>query len=266
MPALCEAARIGRVVDTMPALVREVVVVDDGSTDDTSFVARARGATVLRHARRRGVGAAIVTGYRHALAQDGHPTDALVVMAGDGQMDPADLADVAGPVLRGECDYVKGDRFRHPERSAMPPARRWGGRLFSLATGLAVGRAVSDSQCGYTAIARAACARLDLDGLWPGYGYPNDMLSQLALRGMRVREVPVRPVYAGEESKLRLYHVGQIAWLVGRAWLRRRSAASSGGAERAVEDGGDVRERVVEVEAPREGVARDARGHVGVGG
>jgi hypothetical protein len=111
---------------------------------------------------------------------------------------------------------------------------------------MAIGQPVHDSQCGYTAIAREACAKLDLDALWPRYGYPNDLLAQLAERGIAIREACVRPVYAGERSGLRAWHTLRIAELVGRAWLRRVLPPS--GSKRALDDRGHVRERVVEVE------------------
>jgi dolichol-phosphate mannosyltransferase len=110
----------------------------------------------------------------------------------------------------------------------MPRARRLGGEVFSRLTSIAIGRPVHDSQCGYTAVARAACAQLDLDALWPRYGYPNDLLSHLAARDLRIVEVPVRPVYAGERSGLRVWHLGRIAQLVARAWVRRAIGAELG--------------------------------------
>jgi glycosyltransferase involved in cell wall biosynthesis len=230
VPAFNEEERIGRVVRTMPPDVDDVIVVDDASLDATA--ARAREALratgesaerrVLVHATNQGVGAAIVTGYRAALARGGGARDVFVVMAGDGQMDPRDLPALVAPVAQGEADYVKGNRFVHPDVSrVMPRARKLGGAVLSRLTSLAIGLPVHDSQCGYTALARAACARLDLDGLWPRYGYPNDLLAQVAARGMRLQEVCVRPVYAGEQSGLRVWHVGRIAQLVGRAWVRR---------------------------------------------
>jgi len=85
---------------------------------------------------------------------------------------------------------------------------------------------VSDSQCGYTALSRAACARLDLDGLWGGYGYPNDLLSQLALRRMRIAQVPVRAVYLDEVSRFRARHLLVVGGLVARAWIRRKAGRS----------------------------------------
>lgn len=232
VPAFDEEARIARVVRGMPEAVARVIVVDDASRDGTSDAARGAGdarVTVLRHGANRGVGAAIVTGYRAALADAGHPNDAFVVMAGDAQMDPADLPRVAAPVLAGEAGYVKGDRFGAPDlRRVMPRARHLGGQVLSRMTARAIGVPVQDSQCGYTALARWAAGALDLGALWPRYGYPNDLLSQLALRGIAIREVPVRPVYAGEASGLRAYHVAGIACLVARAYFRRLRAGVSG--------------------------------------
>ncbi len=116
VPAFEEAPRIGRVIAGMPSFVDDVVVVDDDSRDDTAARARAfadRGGrdgrgesghprvTVIEHATNRGVGAAIVSGYRWALGQSGAARDAFAVMAGDGQMDPADLAAVVDPVIAG---------------------------------------------------------------------------------------------------------------------------------------------------------------------
>lgn len=230
VPAFDEEARVGRVLAGLPAWVDEVIVVDDASRDATAESARAAGngrVRVLRHPENRGVGAAIVTGYRDALGRPGGARDAFVVMAGDDQMDPADLPALVAPIARGEAGYVKGNRFLHPDVGrAMPRARRLGGAVFSTLTSIAIGQAVHDTQCGYTAIAREACARLDLDGLWPRYGYPNDLLGQLALRRIPIAEVCVRPVYAGEKSGLRVWHLARITQLVARAWVRRNLSSS----------------------------------------
>jgi hypothetical protein len=177
----------------------------------------------LSQDRSLGGGAAIASGYRVALVEGGADLDTFAVMAGDGQMDPADLPQVIAPVARGEADYVKGDRFRARDVArVMPPARLLGGIAFSWATSRAIGVPISDSQCGYTAISRRACALLDLDALWPRYGYPNDLLSQIALRGLRIAEVPVRPVYGDEVSRLKLRHVPAVAGLIARAWANRQ--------------------------------------------
>jgi glycosyltransferase involved in cell wall biosynthesis len=225
VPAYDEAPRIERVLRSMPEEVDRVLVVDDASTDGTARVAAAFGdprVEVLAHRKNRGVGAAIATGYRRAIDLTENARDTFVVMAGDGQMDPADIGALVEPIASGTADYVKGNRFRHPSlRGSMPLARRVGGQLFSWLTAAAIAQPISDSQCGYTAISRAACVAIDLDGLWPGYGYPNDLLGQLAARRLRIAERTVRPVYVDEISRLRLKHLPRIGALIARAWIRR---------------------------------------------
>jgi glycosyltransferase involved in cell wall biosynthesis len=231
VPAFEEEARIGKVLRGMPPEVDHIVVVDDASKDDTRQAAIGVGdarVAVVEHSENRGVGAAITSGYQYAQSLDLHAGAAFVVMAGDGQMDPADLPALVRPIAEGRADYVKGCRFDWPgARTAMPTARWVGGWGFSFLTSLAIGRSIRDSQCGFTALSCAASHRLDLPDLWPGYGYPNDLLGQLAVRKLRIVEVPVRPIYADEVSRLRVRHLPTIARLVGRAWVRRVSDRTS---------------------------------------
>ncbi len=192
VPCFREARLIERTLAGMPAFVDLIVVVDDASDDGTAAAVLGAGeprVELVVHAQNRGVGAAIVSGYRAALAAD---CDVLVVMAGDAQMAPEDLSEVVEPVALGHASYVKGNRFRHARVSDMPLARRVAGRLLAVATRLATGLCVDDCQCGYTAISRAAALRLPLADLWPRFGYPNDLLGMLAARGLSVLEVPVR--------------------------------------------------------------------------
>ena len=248
VPAFEEEAHVARVLETMPGFVDRVFVVDDGSADATS--ARARAArcradvVVVRHAARSGVGAAIVTGYREALAATSRDHDAIAVMAGDGQMHPDDLEGVVAPIVHGRADYVKGDRFGVAGvRRAMGLPRWIGGQVFSRLTSLAIGQAVHDSQCGFTALSRRAAAALDLDGLWRGFGYPNDLLGQVAARRLRLEEVVVRPVYGNETSKLRVRHLPPIFYLIARAAMRRRRAVdvARAGSEGDVTQSDDAR-------------------------
>jgi glycosyltransferase involved in cell wall biosynthesis len=222
VPAYREAVRVGEVVRTMPAFVDRVVVVDDASDDATAASARAADderLVVVEHRRNLGVGAAIVSGYRRASELG---ADVIAVMAGDGQMDPTDLAALLGPVLRGAADYAKGNRLAHPEVwRAMPRERLVGSWVLSRLTSWAAGVAIDDSQCGYTVISASALARIDLDRLYPRYGYPNDLIGLLAREGMRIVEVPVRPVYRGEASGMRAWHALVIGGLCARVAYRR---------------------------------------------
>jgi glycosyltransferase involved in cell wall biosynthesis len=225
VPAFNEVDKIARTIRSIPGFVDHVLVVDDGSSDATGRIAARsgrRGLEVLTHASNRGVGAAIATGYRRALVLE---ADATVVMAGDAQMDPADLPRLLAPVLAGEADYAKGNRFAWPGcRREMPLARFVGNVLLSHLTRLASGyRTLFDSQCGYTVASRAAVGAIDPDAMFARYGYPNDLLGRLGRAGARVVDVPVRPVYGpGWRSGIRPWTVVYpIAFLLLRAFAYR---------------------------------------------
>jgi glycosyltransferase involved in cell wall biosynthesis len=223
VPAYREARLLGRTLTKIPAFVDAVYVVDDASDDGTPNVARnARDPRVrcLIHETNQGVGAAIANGYRAALG-DGH--DVLAVMAGDDQMHPDDLESLVRAVLGG-ADYAKGNRFVHPDARRMPVLRRAGGELLSLFTRVSTGLRISDTQCGYTALAAQAATGLPLSELFPRYGYPNDLLGMLAARGHAVVDVPVRPVYADERSGLRPWHAARIPFIIARRWWKERLA------------------------------------------
>jgi glycosyltransferase involved in cell wall biosynthesis len=233
IPAFNERNKIAATVASIPQIVDEIYVIDDASTDDTGAIALAsvppatpgRVFEVIRHAGNRGVGAAISTGYRRVLAGE---ADIAVVMAGDGQMDPEDLPALLAPLADGTADYVKGNRFKHPDVwSAMPTTRIVGNVLLSAATRVTSGyHHVFDSQCGYTAIHRRALASIDLDVLWARYGYPNDLLSRLYVAGVRVVDVPVRPIYGDHwKSGINLGTVVHpIPWVLLRSWGTRIAA------------------------------------------
>src|SRR3990172_9295522 len=189
VPAHNESARVGRVVATIPDFVDCVILVDDASTDGTSARGREQGDARVEVVRRRsngGVGAAIVTGYARAAAMG---ADVVAVMAGDAQMDPADLSRLLDPLVEERADYAKGNRLAHPDVwRVMPKVRLAGNAMLTLLTRWATGLRVSDSQCGYTAITREALARVALPDLYPHYGFPNDLLMKLSAPALRVMD------------------------------------------------------------------------------
>jgi glycosyltransferase involved in cell wall biosynthesis len=227
VPAFDEQELIVPTLAGIPAFVDRVFVVNDGSRDETA--ARARTVAdprveVIEHDSNRGVGAAIVTGYRRALEEQVAVT---AVMAGDNQMDPAELAAIAGPVARGEVDYAKANRlFSGRAWELMPRHRYVGNAVLSLLTKIASGYwHVADSQSGFTAISLRALELLDLERVYTRYGFPNDLLVHLNVVNARVRDVPSRPVYGvGERSGIRLRRVvPRISWLLCKAfWWRLR--------------------------------------------
>jgi glycosyltransferase involved in cell wall biosynthesis len=225
VPAHDEEKLVATTLAGIPAFVDRIYVVDDGSRDATAERARGVGdprVDVIAHDRNRGVGAAIVTGYKRALAEG---IDVACVMAADNQMDPADLELLAGPVARGELDYAKANRLVTGEAWDLIPRTRYlGNAVLSLLTKVASGYwHVADSQSGYTAIAGRTLESLDLDRVYTGYGFPNDLLVHLNVWNARVRDFPSRPVYGvGERSGIR-YHkvVPRISWLLVKGFFWR---------------------------------------------
>ncbi|HZS35595.1 MAG TPA: glycosyltransferase family 2 protein [Polyangia bacterium] len=248
IPAFNEERAVASTVRSVPRWVDHVLVVDDASGDRTSAEAwrfARRGLEVLRHARNRGVGAAIATGYARAIELD---VDAAVVMAGDGQMDPEDLPSLLRPLEAELADYVKGNRFRAPGVwRAMPAARLVGNVVLSLATKVSSGYwRLFDSQCGYTAASRRALDVIRLSGMFPRYGYPNDLLARLNAAGLTVEDVPVRAVYGpGWRSGIKLTTViYPMSFVLLRSWVWRLAMkyfadarAGEGAPERRAGDG-----------------------------
>jgi glycosyltransferase involved in cell wall biosynthesis len=232
VPAYNEQTQIGQVLATMPDFVDCVIVVDDVSQDATAEIVRqwiageSQGQSprtvLLRHEVNAGVGSAIVTGYREAMRRQ---MDVTAVMAGDGQMDPDELESIVAPVAAGECDYTKGNRLFYRNAWEIIPRHRFLGNAFlSMLTKIASGYwHVADSQTGYTAISLEALETIDLDGVYPRYGYPNDMLVRLNICEFRVADVPIRPVYnVGEQSKMKLWRViPTMTWLIFRRFCWR---------------------------------------------
>ncbi len=225
VPAHDEERLIAATLTGIPEFVDRILVVDDASTDGTVSAVRAltdpRVELVARD-RNGGVGAAIVTGYERALEEG---LDVVCVMAADNQMDPADLLMLVEPVARGEVDYAKANRLVSGEAWKLIPRTRYlGNAVLSLLTKIASGYwHVADSQTGYAAISRPMLAQLDLDRIYPGYGFPNDMLVHLNVWNARVRDFPSRPVYGvGEQSGIKLRRVvPRISWLLLKGFFWR---------------------------------------------
>ena len=225
VPAFDEEHLVGETIRGIPEFVDRIYVVDDGSTDRTAAAAIDLGeprVQLIRHERNSGVGAAIASGYRQALAEE---VDVTCVMAADNQMDPDELEGLVEPVARGEVEYAKANRLVSGEAwKVIPRTRYLGNAVLSLLTKIASGYwHVADSQAGYTAVSLGTLRRLDLDALYPRYGFPNDLLVHLNVQNARVRDVPSRPIYdVGEQSGIKLRSVvPRISWLLFKGfWWR----------------------------------------------
>jgi glycosyltransferase involved in cell wall biosynthesis len=210
VPAYNEERLIVETLAGIPMFVDRVLVVDDRSRDETAQRARETGdprVEVIVHGENGGVGAAIVTGYKRARDER---MDVTAVMAGDNQMDPAELEMLCAPVARGELDYAKANRLVSGQAWELIPRHRYlGNAVLSLLTKIASGYwHVADSQAGYAAISLGMLDQLDLDRIYQRYGFPNDLLVHLNVWNARVRDFPSRPIYGvGERSGIRLRQV-----------------------------------------------------------
>lgn len=228
VPAYNEETLIGQVIDTIPGFVDKIVVVDDQSQDQTLQIVKRHQAkspdrvVSIEHTSNQGVGGAIASGYKWCRE---HEIDVAVVMAGDAQMDPADLPALLDPVVAGEVDYAKGNRLVSGEAwQHIPRVRYLGNSALSLLTKIASGYwHVADSQSGYTAINRKALQTIDWDQMYKRYGQPNDLLVRLNIYGFRVRDVEIRPIYGiGEKSGIHpIRMIPKLATLVARLFVKR---------------------------------------------
>ncbi len=230
VPAYNEDKLIGHVIETMPEFVDCVVVVDDCSRDGTRTAVERYcdhldwqdRLILLCHEENQGVGGAIATGYTWCRDRE---MDVAVVMAGDAQMDPADLPNLLEPVVSGEVDYAKGNRlFTGDAWNRIPRVRYLGNSAMSLLTKIASGYwHVADSQSGYTAANRRVLQTIDWDQMYKRYGQPNDLLVRLNVYNFRVRDVAVNPVYGnGAESGIRpLRMMPKLSWLLLKLFIYR---------------------------------------------
>jgi glycosyltransferase involved in cell wall biosynthesis len=207
IPAYNEEVHIGKTLSSIPEFITRIYPVDDCSTDNTWKIilehAKIDSRIIpLRHENNRGPGAAIVTGYRKAL--DDH-MDFVVTMDGDNQMDPAFLPSFLDPLIDGKCDFSKGNRlYNYEYRKEMSNWRFFGNSILTLLTRIASGYwSLMDPQSGYTAITKKALVKIDIDSLYPGYGYVNDRLVKLNVHGFRIANIPHPARYQNEKSGIR---------------------------------------------------------------
>jgi dolichol-phosphate mannosyltransferase len=228
IPAYRVERHIAAVIGGIPQQVSLIVVVDDASPDQTVAKVEAfrdRRVVVIRHARNRGVGGAMRTGYQECLRRG---ADIVVKMDGDGQMDPAYLPVLIGPLLRGQADYTKGNRWCDSERLlSMPLVHRLGNIGLSFCAKLASGNwKIFDPCNGYTALHASALRRLRLAEVARGYFFETSMLLHLNLAGAVVKDISIPARYGDEESSLRVRRIlvdfppKLLAALCQRIWRR----------------------------------------------
>jgi glycosyltransferase involved in cell wall biosynthesis len=196
VPAYNEEIGIGSVVLSAQTFADEVVVVDDGSTDETSTIARQAGATVIEHETNQGKGSAVRTLMEHAQETT---CEALVLIDGDGQHIPDDIPKVVDPVLSGDIDLVIGSRYLEGGSEETPLHRRFGQRVLDFLTIQSSNTEVTDSQSGFRALSPAAIERIGLEA--DNFSVESEMIDAAAQQDLVVKERPVDVRYEGVDGQ-----------------------------------------------------------------
>lgn len=198
IPAYNESERVRPVIEATRAQL-PVLVVDDGSSDDTANIAEQAGATVLRQVPNQGKGMALKAGFRWALSQP--DCDAVITLDADGQHDPAELTKFLATFREQRSDLIIGYR----DFSQMPFTRRVANTVGRASLSWAMGERILDNQSGYRLIGRRLMqATLESDEA--GFEFEVDMVVLCVRRGMRLDWVPIRTIYAGEGSHIKPWH------------------------------------------------------------
>lgn len=189
IPAYNEGEIIGDVVRAVREECDQILVVNDGSIDDTHRKAEQAGALVIDHTVNLGTGASEETGIKASLLLG---ADIIVTVDADGQHDPSEIPKLLEPIRSGEADMVIGSRFLQPEGS-MPLLKRIGNSLLTRLTSLLCGAEITDSQSGFRALTQRAAE--NMNGLPNDYSWASEMIAKAHKKGFRIREVPVRTIY-----------------------------------------------------------------------
>lgn len=186
---------IGSVVQAVRGFIPDVIVVDDGSPDETAIKAGQAGASVIRHETNCGKGAALDTGFRAARERG---FDFVITMDGDGQHAPADLPAFIQTYLQSGTPVLIGNRMA--ETQAMPRVRRITNRIMSWLLSREMGQWIPDTQCGYRLYALAVIPCISAES--KRFAAESEILMELSHRGIAIGSVPIATIYGNEQSKI----------------------------------------------------------------
>jgi len=208
IPAYNEAKVIARVINNVKSQVNEVVVVDDGSSDNSAEVAKNAGAKVARHFLNRGQGAALQTGINFALKSG---ADIIVTFDADGQHVAEEIEQVVQPLLLGEVDIVLGSRFLKPENK-IPQSRALLLKLATLFTRIYTGVKVTDAHNGFRALSRKAAEAIKIRQ--DGMAHASEIIEEIKRHNLKFKEVGVtiKYTYYSLEKGQKLTNAFRIVW------------------------------------------------------
>jgi glycosyltransferase involved in cell wall biosynthesis len=196
IPAFNEAGSILEVIKGVQGFGVEVIVVDDGSSDETSLIAERQGAHIVRHGKRSGKGMSLRDGFSYAVDKE---YDLVFTIDGDGQHDPSDIPMFLDKFQKLHADVVIGNRMSDPAN--MPFIRIITNKFMSRAISMICHQHIPDTQCGYRLFTRQAISNIDIKSR--KFEIESEILVKLSRQGLRIDSVPIKSIYAGETSKIR---------------------------------------------------------------
>lgn len=212
IPCFNESKTIESVIRSLPLKISgateiSVVVVDDGSSDDTVTLARKAGAHVIEHKDNRGLGKAFQSAVEYALSSR---SDCLVTIDGDGQFDSKDIVNLVTPILNGEAAFVTASRFllKDYQPENIPAAKLWGNRQMSKLISSLVGVKYHDVSCGFRAYSKDCLLHLNLFG---AFTYTQEVFLDLSFKGFKIIEVPSRVQYFSDRKSRIAYSLFNYA-------------------------------------------------------
>jgi glycosyltransferase involved in cell wall biosynthesis len=224
VPAYNVEGFIKNTIEGLPALVDRIYVIDDGSPDNTANIVKALSNSnvyLIQHERNKGPGAAMSTGCKAALEDE---MDVIVKLDGDGQMPSEYMENLIMPIIERKASYTKGDRLSNPDyRGKMPRSRLFGNILLTGLTRIASGYwHINDTQNGFVAISRRALESIDVETIYPHYGYLNDILVRLNVSAFEVQDVPMPAKYGSEKSSIKYRgYIPHVSFVLLRRFLWR---------------------------------------------
>ena len=199
IPAFNEEENIGPVLESVPGYIDRIIVIDDGSADNTSEIALKHGASVIRHKRNRGVGASFNTGIRAMLKTD---VDVMVNMDADGQFNSGDIEKLIAPIIENKADFVTASRFMETSLiPKMPKIKKWGNYRMSKLISWLTGHKVYDVSWGFRAYKREVLYKMNLFGT---FTYTQETFIDLAFKNVDIIEVPVKVLGKRAKGKSRV--------------------------------------------------------------
>lgn len=195
IPTYNESRAIAKLINQISKLRLEVIIIDDGSTDDTVRIAAACGAKVLTNLKNMGKGASLIKGYKFALARG---FDAIISMDGDGQHSPDDLSAFMQKAQTSQSALIVGNRMGMTK--GMPALRVITNFLMSKFISLIVKQHIPDTQCGFRLVKKELLARIDLST--SKYETESEVLIKAAHLGFKIESIPVETIYSGQKSQI----------------------------------------------------------------